>query len=77
MISEKLKVVILRELGLDDYPLEEHTLATEVPGWDSLSHIRILTAVEDALGVRFKSQEVMRLKNVGDLDALVRRKIGA
>ncbi len=77
MIVEKLKAVIVRELSLDDdYPLTEETLANEVPGWDSLSHIRVLTAVEDAFGVRFKSHEVMRLKNVGELDALVRRKGG-
>lgn len=74
MIADKLKAVIFRELGLDEYELTESTLATEVPGWDSLSHIRVLAAVEDAFGVRFKSHEVMRLKNVGELDALVRRK---
>jgi acyl carrier protein len=76
MISDKLKGVILRELALDEYPITEETLANEVPGWDSLNHIRVLTAVEDAFGIRFKSHEVMRLKNVGELDALVRRKAG-
>ena len=74
VIADKLKTVILSELGLDDYDIVETTLATEVPGWDSLSHIRVLAAVEDAFGIRFKSHEVMRLKNVGELDALVRRK---
>jgi len=74
MIAEKLKATILRALDLDDYPLTEATLASEVPGWDSLAHVRVLAAVEDAFGVRFKSHEVMRLKNVGELDALVRRK---
>jgi acyl carrier protein len=76
VIAEKLKTVILGELGLDEFALTEETLATEVPGWDSLSHIRLLAAVEDAFGIRFKGQEVMRLKNVGELDALVRRKTG-
>jgi acyl carrier protein len=76
VISEKLKGVILRELALDDYPITAETLASEVPGWDSLNHIRVLTAVEDAFGIRFKSHEVMRLKNVGELDELVRRKAG-
>jgi acyl carrier protein len=76
MISEKLRSVILGALGLDEYPMEEQTLASEVPGWDSLSHIRVLTAVEDAFGVRFERREVMRLKNIGELDALVRSKGG-
>jgi acyl carrier protein len=77
LISDELKVVILRALDLDDYPINAETLASQVPGWDSLNHIRVITAVEDAFGVRFKSQEVMRLKSIGDLDALVRSKARA
>ena len=75
MISDRLKSVILRELGLSDFELTGEMLATEVPGWDSLSHVRILAAVEKELGVRFRGLEVMRLKNLGDLQALVDKKL--
>ena len=75
MISPRLKQVILGELGLDDFPMDEATTAPQVPGWDSLSHVRVLAAVEKEFGVRFRSLEVLRLKNVGDLQALVDRKL--
>ncbi len=75
MISEKLKGVILKTLDLDAFELTEQTQAGEVPGWDSLSHIRIIIAVERDFGVRFKTMEVLPLKNVGDLQALVDKKI--
>lgn len=75
MISARLKTVILTTLGLDDFPLEDATTAPQVPGWDSLSHVRVLTAVENEFGVRFRSLEVLRLKSVGDLQALVDRKL--
>jgi acyl carrier protein len=55
--------------------LEDETVASQVPGWDSLSHVRILGAVEAEFGIRFRSLEVMRLKNVGALQSLVRRKL--
>jgi acyl carrier protein len=77
MISEKLKSVIVKELGLEDWDLEDETVATEVPGWDSLSHVRVITAVEDAFGVRFRSLEVIKLKNVGELQKLVDKKVAA
>jgi acyl carrier protein len=77
MISEKLKSVIVKELGLEDWDLEDGTVATEVPGWDSLSHVRVITAVEDAFGVRFRSLEVIKLKNVGELQKLVDKKVAA
>jgi acyl carrier protein len=77
MISPKLKSVVLRVLRLDDFDLRDETTAAEVPGWDSLTHVAILAAVEEAYGVRFRSMEVLRLKSVGDLQALVDRKTAA
>lgn len=74
MISEKLRKVILAELELDDWDLRDDTTAGMVPGWDSLSHVRIISAVEDAFGVRFKTAEIVRLQSLGELQALVERK---
>jgi acyl carrier protein len=76
MVSGRLKQVILRELDLDEFEIAETTTANRVPGWDSLSHIRIITAIEAEYGIRFRTLEVLRLKNVGDLQALVDTKIG-
>jgi acyl carrier protein len=75
LISERLKGVILRELKLETAELRDDTVASEVPGWDSLSHVRILTAVEKEFGIQIRALEVIRLKNVGDLQALVERKM--
>lgn len=77
MISDRLKTVILRELALDDFQFEDVTLASEVPGWDSLSHVRILGAIEEEYGIRFRGLEVMRLRNVGQLQQLIDSKLGA
>jgi acyl carrier protein len=76
VISDRLKYVILRELDLEEFEIVESTTASMVPGWDSLSHIRIITAVEAEFGVRFKTLEVLRLTNVGDLQTLLDTKIG-
>ncbi len=71
MVSDKLKRILLAELALDDWQIEDRTTASEVPGWDSLSHARIIAAVEDAYQIRFRVSEIVRLANVGDLQALV------
>jgi acyl carrier protein len=76
MISPELKKVILKELDLDDFDLQDETMAPEVPGWDSLNHVNIILAVEKNFDVKFKSYEVLRLKNVGDLQKLVDLKLG-
>ncbi len=75
MISPELKKVILKELNLDDFDLIDETTAPQVPGWDSLNHVNIILAVEHYFNVKFKSYEVLRLKNVGDLQKLIDLKL--
>lgn len=71
MISEDLKKVILGALKLDDYNFTDETIAPQVPGWDSLTHVNVILAVEKHYNIRLKNLEILRLKNVGDLQKLV------
>ncbi|MEJ2082898.1 MAG: acyl carrier protein [Deltaproteobacteria bacterium] len=76
MISEKLRQLILRELELREFEFSDATTAAMVPGWDSLSHIRVITAIEDAYNIRFSTHEIVGLKTLGDLQDLIGRKTG-
>lgn len=74
MISDRLKKIILKVLKLNNFDLHDETVAYQVPGWDSLNHVIILAAVEKEYGIRFKIAEILRLKNLGDLQLLVNSK---
>jgi acyl carrier protein len=52
------------------------TTAKDVEGWDSLSHIRLMVAIESAFGVRIRASEAAKLNNVGELADLIERKLG-
>lgn len=45
--------------------------ADDVDEWDSLSHIRLVLAIEKKFGLKFSAAEVGRLKNVGEFAALI------
>jgi acyl carrier protein len=75
MISGRLKKVILKVLKLNSFDLYDETLAYQVPGWDSLSHVIILAAIEKEYGIHFRVAEVLRLRNLGDLQILINSKI--
>ena len=75
MISNELKKVILDSLNLDAWDIQDDTAAHQVPGWDSLTHVNVILAIEKHFGVRFKSREVLSLKNLGDLQRLVDSKV--
>ncbi len=56
--------------------LKPETTADDVEGWDSLSHVNLIMAVENRFNIRFSQKEVMSFKNVGDLARCVEGKLG-
>ena len=75
MISQELKNVILQVLKLDDFEFNDETTAAEVPGWDSLNHVNVIIEVEKHFNIRLKNIEILRLKNIGELQRLIDSKI--
>jgi len=50
--------------------------ALTVEGWDSMTHVNLVAAVEVAFGVRFALSELEDLQSVGDMVELIARKLG-
>lgn len=73
-VKEKLKSIF--EDVFDDPSIEptDSMTAADVDGWDSLSHINLVVAVEKAFKVKFTSAEVRGLNNVGDFVTLIASK---
>jgi acyl carrier protein len=57
--------------------LEDTTVARDVPGWDSLTHVSLIVAIEREFKIRFTSGEITKLENVGALRKLVESKLAA
>ena len=55
----------------DNLQVSENTTAADIPGWDSLMHVRVMLNVERAFGIRFKTAEIAKPKNIGELAQLV------
>lgn len=69
-------IEVLRETFDDDrLAVTAESTARDVEGWDSVSHIQLLVAIEKEFGIRFNTGEVAGLKNVGEMAALIRSKV--
>ena len=55
----------------DSIEITPELSAKDVDGWDSLMHVRLLLTVEKAFKIKFTTSEIGKLKNVGDLVALI------
>ena len=62
------------DVDLDEGSVTQDTTANDIEEWDSLSHIRLIVAIERQFNVKFKNAEIESLKRVGDLVALVQAK---
>ncbi|MGD1006316.1 MAG: acyl carrier protein [Ignavibacteriaceae bacterium] len=75
MLSDRLKKIIQKELNLENFDFLENTTANRVPGWDSFSHINIILAIEKDYNIHFKGLEILKVKNLGDLQKLIDSKL--
>lgn len=80
MNSLQLDVQELFQSVFDDEQIliTRTTSAEDVEGWDSLMHINLIVAVEQAFGIRFATAEISNLKEdgktVGDMLDLIESK---
>lgn len=59
---------IFRDVFDDDaIEVKEETSATDIEDWDSLTHITLISAVEDEFDVKFSMKDVIGMKNVGEM----------
>lgn len=74
-IHQKLTLVF-RDV-FDDPALEisNATTAKDVVGWDSLTYVNLIVAVEKAFGVSFTTKDVKTLANVGSLIELIAKRL--
>lgn len=59
----------------DAIRIERNMTANDIEGWDSLSHVNLITAVESKFRIRFTQKELLTLKNVGDLLDHIEQKV--
>jgi acyl carrier protein len=64
---EKLTTIFRVVFDNDDINLRPEMTANDVDGWDSLSHVNLIMAVEKGFGIRFSRKEIMSFKDVSEL----------
>ena len=74
-ILSKVEEIFREELEVDDLVLTDETTADDVEEWDSLSHVQLVAAMEEAFGIEFKSREILSWENIGDLIDSIEKKL--
>jgi len=65
--QEKLNAIFCTVFDDNDIVIAPEATANNIDGWDSLSHVNLIVAVEADFGIRFNQKEILTFKNVCDL----------
>jgi acyl carrier protein len=73
-VAERLTEVLRATFGDEALVIEPHMTADDVAGWDSVTHITLIYAIEDEFGMKFSSRDLEQLTCIGDIVAVVQRR---
>jgi len=73
--QEQLNAIFCTVFDDNDIIITPETTANDIDGWDSLSHVNLITAVETAFGIRFSPKELLKQRNVGNMLTDIERKL--
>lgn len=74
-LMDTLNQIFCQVFDDDDIRISPEMTANDVDGWDSLSHVNLITTVESYFKIRFTQKELLTLKNIGDLHKTIAAKI--
>lgn len=66
-IFEKLNEIFADVFEDDTIEVKETTSSADIEDWDSLTHITLISAVEEEFGIKFAMKDVIGMKNVGEM----------
>ena len=69
---EKL-IEVFSDVFDEEITVTPETTSSDIEEWDSLTHITLISEVEDAFGIKFAMKDVLGMKNVGDMVEIIRK----
>ncbi|MBF8149554.1 acyl carrier protein [Winogradskyella sp. F6397] len=74
-IVEKVKEILISVLEHEGFELTDDLVAADVSGWDSLTHMIIISSIEEEFKIKFKLKDLNKMRNIGALIDIISSKI--
>jgi len=69
--AEKAKALLAEALNVSEQDVDGTTMIGATQQWDSLAHMRLMLALEEALGSELDMEAVVNIANLSDVEAML------
>ncbi len=76
-VIDKVKAAFVAAFEVDPTRFSVEMLPEDVQGWDSLGHLRLVTALQEQFGLEFEVDEVMDMDSVKKIVSICESKTAA
>ena len=73
-MSDPLIALVAEVLRIDAAGLGDESSPDNTENWDSLAAMDLVTALEDDFGIELTTPEIMRMRTVGQMRAVLKEK---
>jgi acyl carrier protein len=75
-VLTKVQEVLKELFGINPHSVSLETKAFDIPGWDSVGHLSLCGALEEAFDIRFNASELADMDSVRAIVTVIDRKKG-
>ena len=72
----RVRQVLAEVFGVNPQSVSMETKAFDIAGWDSVGHLSLCGALEEAFGMRFDATELADMTSVNSIVSIVEKKAG-
>jgi len=66
-LRDRVRALLSYYSGAPESALDDKSSPLSTPGWDSVANLGLMSALEEEFGVTVSSEDVMRLRTLGDI----------
>ena len=74
-IINKMNAIFCEVFDDDSIKISDNMTSADIEEWDSLNHITLVVNIEKIFGLKLNLSEVVKLENIGEMIALILKKI--
>ena len=70
---EKLEKILCEVFRLKSDELNDELTMDDIQAWDSLTHMDLITSIEEGLNIQLTMDDIMNMKDIATIRTIVKR----